>query len=80
MNLSAERVWTDYQALRRQTPLVYNLTNTVVQEFTADALLALGASPLMSEATEEIEELVRHAGALNLNIGTPMHPTRLAML
>ena len=34
-------------------PLVYNITNSVVQDFTANALLALGASPIMSDAVEE---------------------------
>jgi hydroxyethylthiazole kinase len=37
---------------------------------TANALLALGASPVMAHAEEEVEEMVGLASALVLNIGT----------
>jgi hydroxyethylthiazole kinase len=37
---------------------------------TANALLALGASPVMAHAEEEVEEMVNIAGALVINIGT----------
>ncbi|HEY0791114.1 MAG TPA: hydroxyethylthiazole kinase [Chthoniobacterales bacterium] len=80
MALGAQQIWDDYQRLRQTVPLVHSLTNTVVQAFTANALLALGASPLMSEVSEEIDELVEMASALNLNIGTPTAPARAAML
>jgi hydroxyethylthiazole kinase-like sugar kinase family protein len=42
-------------------------TNSVVREFTANALLGLGASPIMSDATEEIGELV---GMANVGPGS----------
>ena len=38
--------------------------------FTANALLAMGASPVMAHARNEVEEMVSFAGALVLNIGT----------
>lgn len=50
--------------------MVHNITNFVVMNTTANALLALGASPVMAHALEEVEEMVRHARALVLNIGT----------
>lgn len=56
--------------LRRQRPLVHNITNTVVTNFTANGLLALGASPVMAYAREEVADMARAAGALVLNIGT----------
>jgi len=56
--------------LRRQRPLVHNITNYVVMDFSANALLAIGASPVMAHATEEVGEMVGLAGALVLNIGT----------
>jgi hydroxyethylthiazole kinase len=71
MDIAADHIWADLRTLRERTPLVLSLTNSVVREFTANALLALGASPIMSDAFEEITELVGIAGALNLNIGTP---------
>jgi len=57
-------------ALREQRPLIHNITNFVVMNFTANALLAMGASPVMAHAPEEVEEMVGLAGALVLNIGT----------
>ena len=57
-------------ALRSQSPLVHNITNFVVMNFTANALLAIGASPVMAHAVEEVEDMVSIAGALVVNIGT----------
>lgn len=57
-------------AVRSQKPLVHNITNYVVMNFTANALLAMGASPVMAHALDEVEEMVALAGALVLNIGT----------
>ncbi|MEJ8306478.1 hydroxyethylthiazole kinase [Saccharibacillus sacchari] len=56
--------------LRQQRPLVHNITNTVVTNFTANGLLALGASPVMAYAREEVADMAKVAGALVLNIGT----------
>jgi hydroxyethylthiazole kinase len=56
--------------LRTQSPLVHNITNFVVMNFTANALLAIGASPVMAHALEEVEDMVSIAGALVVNIGT----------
>ena len=56
--------------LREKKPLVHNMTNVVVTNFTANGLLAIGASPVMAYAKEEVEEMAAMAGALVLNIGT----------
>jgi len=56
--------------VRRQKPLVHNITNWVVTAFTANATLAVGASPVMAHAHEEAAEFARAAGAVVLNIGT----------
>jgi len=61
-------------AVRSQSPLVHNITNYVVMNTTANALLALGASPVMAHAVEEVEEMTALAGALVLNIGTLSAP------
>ncbi len=58
------------QAIRDRAPLIHNMTNLVVTNVTANALLALGASPAMVENTEESVELARVAGALVVNLGT----------
>jgi hydroxyethylthiazole kinase len=56
--------------LRARRPLVHNITNYVVMDFSANALLAIGASPVMAHAIEEVTEMVALAGALVVNIGT----------
>ncbi|MBU0988447.1 MAG: hydroxyethylthiazole kinase [Proteobacteria bacterium] len=57
-------------AVREKKPLIHNITNYVVMNYTANALLAMGASPVMAHAPNEVEEMVSFAGALVLNIGT----------
>ncbi|WP_100397916.1 hydroxyethylthiazole kinase [Bacillus sp. FJAT-44742] len=56
--------------MREEKPLIHNITNVVVTNFTANGLLALGASPVMAYAKEEVADMARIAGALVLNIGT----------
>jgi hydroxyethylthiazole kinase len=65
--------------LRAKRPLVHNITNLVVTNFTANALLALGASPVMSHAPEEVEAFAAMAGALVINIGTLDAPSVASM-
>ena len=66
----AEQAARNLRAVRERKPLVHNITNFVVMNYTANALLAMGASPVMAHAIDEVEEMVSHAGALVLNIGT----------
>jgi hydroxyethylthiazole kinase len=73
-------VWHDVERIRAASPLVHNITNYVVMNTTANALLAVGASPVMAHAVEEVEEMVGLAGALVLNIGTLSGPWIEAML
>lgn len=56
--------------LRQHNPLVHNLTNIVVANYVANGLLAIGASPIMSNAPEEMDELAAICGAVAINIGT----------
>lgn len=58
------------EKLRAQSPLIHNITNYVVMNYTANALLAIGASPVMAHAKEEVEDMSRIAGATVLNMGT----------
>jgi hydroxyethylthiazole kinase len=70
----AEAAALDLIAVRTQAPLVHNITNYVVMNFTANALLALGASPVMAHAREEVADMVGIASALVINIGTLSPP------
>lgn len=65
--------------MREARPLVQNITNDVVMNVTANALLAAGASPAMVHAPEEAAEFVRVASALVVNIGTLTTPALEAM-
>jgi hydroxyethylthiazole kinase len=62
--------WIDLQQVRGRAPLIHNITNYVVMNSTANALLAVGASPVMAHAIEELDEMVAIASALVINIGT----------
>jgi hydroxyethylthiazole kinase len=72
-------IWNDVGAIRSAAPLVHNITNYVVMNTTANALLAIGASPVMAHAVEEVEQMVGIAGALVINIGTLSPPWVAAM-
>lgn len=56
--------------LRAARPLVHCLTNVVTVNDCANALLCVGASPVMATAIEEVETIARHADAVCVNIGT----------
>ncbi|HHW01061.1 MAG TPA: hydroxyethylthiazole kinase [Clostridiaceae bacterium] len=56
--------------VRRKAPLVHNITNYVTVNDVANVLLACGASPIMSDDPEEVEEITAICGGLNINIGT----------
>ena len=59
-----------FSAIRRKRPLVHNITNLVAMDLAANLLLAVGASPAMAHAREEVAEFVRLASALTINTGT----------
>jgi hydroxyethylthiazole kinase len=70
MEAILEKVSRTLAAVREKNPLVHNITNVVVTNFTANGLLALGASPVMAYSKMEVADLAKIAGALVLNIGT----------
>lgn len=70
MSELSEKAARNLKAVREKKPLIHSIINLVVMNYTANALLAMGASPVMAHAENEVEEMVAHAGALVLNIGT----------
>lgn len=72
-------VLSDLADMRQQAPLVHCITNIVVTGFTANALLALGASPAMIIAEEEAGEFAAMAQALLINVGTLTQEVARAM-
>lgn len=61
---------SDVEAVRRLSPLVHNITNYVAMNNSANALLAIGASPVMAHWADEMDEMTAIAEALVINIGT----------
>ena len=71
---SIDDVYAALQDLRARRPLVHNITNYVAMSISANVLLALGASPAMVHAVEEVEDFVAISDALCVNIGTLSPP------
>ena len=59
----------DLRLIEEQHPLIHNITNYVAMNFVANSLLAIGASPIMARAQEEVEEICSKSNALALNLG-----------
>ncbi|GAA0843483.1 hydroxyethylthiazole kinase [Bifidobacterium pullorum subsp. gallinarum] len=70
MNIWEKEVSALLSKVQQTSPLVHNMTNVVVTNFTANGLYALGASPVMAYAPEEVADMAAIAGAVVLNIGT----------
>jgi len=56
--------------VRKNCPLVHNITNYVTVNDVANVLLACGGSPIMSDEPEDVEDITSICGGLNINIGT----------
>lgn len=68
--INIEHLIRDLNLIRKQSPLIHNITNYVVMNNTANALLAIGASPVMAHSVDEVEEMAGIASSLVINIGT----------
>ena len=63
--------------VRKNVPLVHNITNYVTVNDVANILLACGGSPIMSDEPEDVEDITSVCGGLNINteyviISTPL--------
>ena len=59
-----------FENVRKTSPLIHNITNYVTVNDCANMLLACGASPIMSDAIDDVEDITAICGGLNINIGT----------
>lgn len=66
--------------IKQTAPLVHCVTNYVVANFTANGLLAIGASPIMADEVKEIADVVSAAQGVLINIGTVNDRTLETML
>jgi len=69
-----------FQTIRKKSPLIHCITNYVVANFQANGLLAIGASPVMADGNDEVEEMVAIASSLLINIGTLNDKTKESMI
>ena len=56
--------------IREKNPLIHNITNYVTVNDCANAILAIGGSPVMADDINEVEDIVSLSSALIINIGT----------
>ena len=56
--------------IKDEKPLILNITNYVTMDFVANGLLSIGASPIMTQSFQEIDDLLIMANAVVINIGT----------
>ena len=61
------------EEVKEKNPLTHCITNFVTVNDCANAVLAIGASPIMAEDVDEVEEIVNISDALVINIGTLNH-------
>ncbi len=59
-----------FDNVRNTVPLVHNITNYVTVNDVANVILACGASPIMSDEPDDVEDITSVCGSLNINIGT----------
>ncbi|MCT4595954.1 MAG: hydroxyethylthiazole kinase [Anaeromicrobium sp.] len=69
-----------FSLLKNNSPLVHHITNYVTAHICADITLAIGASPVMADAIEEVEEMVGMSSSLVINIGTLNERTVKSMI
>ena len=70
MKINAQDIYNSLENVRKSGPLIHNITNYVAMNNSANALLAIGASPVMAHASEEVKDMATMAQALVINIGT----------
>lgn len=66
--------------VRKNSPLIHNITNYVTVNDCANIVIACGASPIMSDDKDEVAEITTICGGLNINIGTLNSRTIESML
>ena len=65
--------------VREKRPLVHNITNYVTVNDCANAIIAIGGSPIMSDEVRDVRDITSICNALNINIGTLNKNTIKAM-
>lgn len=67
--MQAAKINTLRKKLKESSPLIHSITNPISISKCAQAVLAVGARPMMAEHPFEVCEVAKTAGAVSLNIG-----------
>ena len=59
-----------FENVRSKNPLIHNITNYVTVNDCANIVIACGASPIMADDKDEVEDITNICDGLNINIGT----------
>ena len=68
--LTGEKCWEFVENMRCKRPLIQCITNYMSMNVMANSLLAVGASPAMVHAKEEVADFARISSGMLINIGT----------
>ena len=69
-----------FENVRKNCPLIHNITNYVTVNDCANIVIACGASPIMADDKEEVADITSICAGLNINIGTLNSRTIASML
>lgn len=70
MNQTTQNICELLEKVRENVPLIHNITNYVTVNDVANAVLAIGASPIMADDIGEAADITAISSALVLNMGT----------
>lgn len=65
-----DQIYLMINNVREKKPLIHHITNYVTVNDCANITLAIGASPVMADSSDEVEDIVSISSALLLNMGT----------
>jgi len=69
-----------FENVRKNCPLIHNITNYVTVNDCANIVIACGASPIMADDKAEVADITTICAGLNINIGTLNSRTIASML
>lgn len=80
MNQTAKNIGAMLEQVRANVPLIHNITNYVTVNDVANAVLAIGASPIMADDIGEAGDISAISSALVINMGTLNERTIASMI
>lgn len=69
IKISYKEIWAAIEKIKEKKPTIHSVTSYIMEK-SASAILALGASPVMAYACEEVSDIASYSDAVVINIGT----------